>query len=682
MFENKNDSSVFSPYWTKTFAFAIIAISLIVYLGWFTGWMILTSIFPEEIPMALSTATLFVIFGISLLQYVRYRNSKSGSLSVQLPILIIFCLTAVVFFSKILGADMLWEHFNLQIKDNNFPFVVGHMSNFTMALFILAGTSLLLLLSKRKFDKKISAIISILSILFNALILLGYLLKTPFFYHGTMIPPAALTALSFLLGFCGIITASENDSYIIRKITGKTTREKLIVFAIPFTSVLALAEGVLIVQILPYYHLSPALVVSVITFGSIVIIGLSVPFVAKVLGDSLDSAIADLSASEKKFRNLFDNSPIGKSLTWIDGTLHVNKEFCKLVGYTPDEIQSKTWMDITYPDDILLTKENLQLLLDAKSSLVRFEKRMIHKKGHIVWTDLSAYLQRDKMGNPQYYITSVNDITARKAAVESIKKQADLLEMAHDSILVRDKDSKIIYWNQGAEKCYGWSNQEALGRDSHALLMTKFPVGLNEIENELRKEGHWEGELIHTKKDGTEVIVSSRWQIQKVNGDPEYFEIDSDITKSKIIENEIIAAKDKAEESARQLKYSQRVARIGYYVFDIQRGFWTSSEMLDEIFGIDKDFTRDVNSWLELISPGMRTDMYNYLAKNILTNHESFDKQYKILNNRTNTESWVHGLGTLELGSNGELLKIVRNDSGYFAGQEFGTGVNSCQRTC
>jgi len=106
------------------------------------------------------------------------------------------------------------------------------------------------------------------------------------------------------------------------------------------------------------------------------------------------------------------------------------------------------------------------------------------------------------------------------------------------------------------------------------------------------------------------------------------------------------------------LKYSQRVARIGYYLFDIQRDCWTSSEMLDEIFGIDKEYTRDVNGWLELISPGMRADMQNYLATNILTNHESFDKQYKVLNHRTNTECWVHGLGTLELDSNGALLKM------------------------
>jgi PAS domain S-box-containing protein len=73
----------------------------------------------------------------------------------------------------------------------------------------------------------------------------------------------------------------------------------------------------------------------------------------------------------------------------------------------------------------------------------------------------------------------------------------------------------IIYWNRGAEELYEWKNAEAVGKISHELMQTIFPLPLEAITAELLRTDRWEGELVHTKKDGTQVIVASRWSVQR-----------------------------------------------------------------------------------------------------------------------------------------------------------------------
>ena len=102
---------------------------------------------------------------------------------------------------------------------------------------------------------------------------------------------------------------------------------------------------------------------------------------------------------------------------------------------------------------------------------------------------------------------------ARQAA--TLAEQAELLDLAHDAILVWDLQTGAIqFWNRGAEQLYGWSRAEVLGRTPQAVLNTAFPRQLAEINAELVRNGRWEGELVHTRRDGTPVVVASRWAIK------------------------------------------------------------------------------------------------------------------------------------------------------------------------
>jgi two-component system, LuxR family, sensor kinase FixL len=97
----------------------------------------------------------------------------------------------------------------------------------------------------------------------------------------------------------------------------------------------------------------------------------------------------------------------------------------------------------------------------------------------------------------------------------ALRGQARLLDLTHDSIFVRDMSDVITYWNRGAEELYGWRRDEAVGKVSHQLTKTVFPAPLEELTAELLRVGRWEGELVHTKRDGSRVTVSSRWSLER-----------------------------------------------------------------------------------------------------------------------------------------------------------------------
>jgi len=117
----------------------------------------------------------------------------------------------------------------------------------------------------------------------------------------------------------------------------------------------------------------------------------------------------------------------------------------------------------------------------------------------------------------------------------TLREQANLLNLTHDAILVRDMDGTIKYWNRGAEELYGWPAAQAIGRVSQGLLKTIFPLPLEQIEEKVIGVGRWEGELAQTKKDGSHVVVASRWSLQRnERGAPVAILVtNNDITKRK-----------------------------------------------------------------------------------------------------------------------------------------------------
>ena len=135
--------------------------------------------------------------------------------------------------------------------------------------------------------------------------------------------------------------------------------------------------------------------------------------------------------------------------------------------------------------------------------------------------------------------TLEQEIGKKEALEESLRSQALLLQLTHDAIIVRSfNEARIEFWNNGAAQIYGWSAEEAIGKGVQELLHSRYPEPLNEIEKQVAQTGRWEGELIQTRKDGTEIILQSRWSVRR---DPdrrplEILELNSDITSRKYAE--------------------------------------------------------------------------------------------------------------------------------------------------
>ena len=132
----------------------------------------------------------------------------------------------------------------------------------------------------------------------------------------------------------------------------------------------------------------------------------------------------------------------------------------------------------------------------------------------------------------------------------NLPEQFALLDLAHDSIIVCDMDSRVVFWNHGAEQKYGWTKQEASAQTVDQLLHTRFPQSRSQIFSELLRDGHWEGELIHTRRDGSLITVTSRWALQRdPKGVPKrILEINNDITEQKRGEQRLRESEERLRE--------------------------------------------------------------------------------------------------------------------------------------
>lgn len=149
-----------------------------------------------------------------------------------------------------------------------------------------------------------------------------------------------------------------------------------------------------------------------------------------------------------------------------------------------------------------------------------------------------------------------------------LREQASLLDLTHDTIFVRNHDDVITYWNRAASELYGWTSQQAVGRNAAELLQTQFPMPPAAIMSELLETGRWEGELIHRNREGRRIIVASRWALQRDGrGRPaSVLETNNDVTERRSVEDGLHRAQSELAHVARVATLGELTASIAHEV--------------------------------------------------------------------------------------------------------------------
>jgi PAS domain S-box-containing protein len=262
----------------------------------------------------------------------------------------------------------------------------------------------------------------------------------------------------------------------------------------------------------------------------------------------LQAAHADAVAAQQRFRDLVNSI---EGIVWeADArTLQftfVSQQAQRVLGYPLEQwLQDPTfWRDHLYSADRDGAVDAC-VTAAAERREQDVEYRMVSADGRVVWLRdlISVVVEAGKVSKLRGVML---EITARKQTENALREQADLLNLTHDTIFVRDMNDVIRYWNRGAQELYGWTSEEAVGRVTHELMQTVFPAPLEEITARVQEQGRWEGELVHTKRDGAQVVVASRWSLQRdAEGRPAVIlETNNDNTERKRAEDALRASEE------------------------------------------------------------------------------------------------------------------------------------------
>ena len=369
----------------------------------------------------------------------------------------------------------------------------------------------------------------------------------------------------------------------------------------------------------------------------------------EVITDKVKARLA-LAESEERFRALADNI---SQFTWIaDCTGWItwyNKRWYEFTGSRPEEMAGWGWTKFHHPDHV---DRVVRRVSEAFRTGTDWEDTfpLRGKNGQYRWFLSRALPIRNEAGEVVRWFGTNTDVTDLRTAQENLRHQASLLDQSHDAILVWKIGGVISYWSKGAERLYGWTSAEAIGRSSHELLRTRASISMKEIEAEIAEKGQWHGELIHSARDGREIIVES-YHVRVRYGGAEYaLETNRDVTDRKKAEECLRASEEK-------FRGIYENAGTGIAITDLAGRFQSCNPAYSALLGYSEAELRALN-FPDLVHPDDReTNMIDIrrLAADEIASFEIFNRYAS----KDGGIIWVHKHVSLLRDASGKPTSII-----------------------
>jgi len=293
-----------------------------------------------------------------------------------------------------------------------------------------------------------------------------------------------------------------------------------------------------------------------------------------------------LRASEARFRHIFEAANVGKSITLPSGEIDVNRALCDMLGYEPETLRHRTWMDITPPEDIEATRQRLEPLLRGELDSTRFDKRYLRADGTILWADVSVVLRRDAEGEPVHFITTIVDITHRRSALEALMQSEEKFSRAfHTSpyaiTMTRASDGRFLEVNETFSTITGYTRMEALADSSIGLGLWADEADRDRVVATLAAGGRvFDEEIRFRRRSGEEIICSFSAQMLRFGGETCVLSSIDDVTERR-------RTVDALQRSREMLARTERIAGVGSWEWTIEGDVVTWSEEMFRIFRRD-----------------------------------------------------------------------------------------------
>ena len=266
-------------------------------------------------------------------------------------------------------------------------------------------------------------------------------------------------------------------------------------------------------------------------------------------------------SAEKKFKSIFKDAAVGIAICTTQGKfIEVNKKLLSILGYTEKELFTKDFKQISHPEDLKKDLINISKVLKGEMDSYSTEKRYIKKDKSIVWGNVTASLVNYENEGPDYFIAVINDITKQKNLQERVKLRQEnfihIFNTVSEAIFIQDKNGCFIDVNKGVLDMYGYTKNELIGKTPKYLSIDdeKQVEEVAKIFQKVFKTGYSDQfEFWGRRKDGSifpkDVIANKGTYF----GEDVLILTIRDVTERKKVEDELVIAKNKAEES-NQLK--------------------------------------------------------------------------------------------------------------------------------